>query len=955
MLFSILITGVVNGITSADENPKELNQVVTDIKIYDKANGVNMTPINGVYNLRTSIYALQIGFDLSAYNGNLKDGDFFNIEIPAPFNMTPNAQVNLSSEGIVVAKGVVNSKGTNAGASLKLTMQNLKEYKEKKGAAEVRDVKGSFFVEFKFDGEVAEQEVTFNNIKDVGSIKLKFKVTGPVPPADNSETLAKENFAKFGGVLDKNRKGVNSPLLGINDPNMYYHFWTVRINAAKKHYNTLVITDVIDENGSPMQFIPEIDHSKFNFKLETGSNFNKSFDLDNKRTLEYGKDFTIEFSNNYKKFVITINNPEDKPYKFSYMTTAPADGTVVGNILTVTADGEQLVNNSVNKNKAPVISRRSIIAEGGNITIDVTYRIVIFKIDDETDKPISGAIFKIVDPDGNEQILPETDSKGRTYSEIIPQSLANKGNFKIIEVKAPKGYVLNSEEMSVPVNKDGTIRTIRNKREKVQFTVNKEWNGGDANNRPEVNLQLFRDGVAYGSKKTLTNGNLVAVWDNLPKYKDDNSEPSVYTVVEDPVEDYVVTYEKISELEYKVVNTFDTGTITITGTKIWEDGLNQDGKRPDSIVLKLLADGQEIEQKTVSKIDNWQYTFGPKPKKNANGEKINYSVSEERVDGYELPLYESKSETEIDVKNIRTPETVNISGRKVWNDGNSSGRPEKIVIKLMNGNEEVDRQETGKNKNWEYNFADKPKYKNGSVIDYRVEEVAVNGYTSSLEGDKDNGFTIVNTLLRDITVVKEWVGNPKDDVVIKLLKDGVEDTTKQIVLNEANSWTNKFTDLPKFDKNGQEIQYSIKEVKIEGYVSKIEGNMNDGFKVKNSPEETNIVVPKDPIEDSPSKPDDNTNNNPDNPNKPQDNNPNSPNNPNNPKPNSPDEQNVVEEIKEKDNGRTAPKIDDKESGLRDKKTKNKLPKTNIGGNSIYLALLGASSVVITLIKRKNCC
>ncbi|MYV17571.1 collagen binding domain-containing protein, partial [Furfurilactobacillus milii] len=49
--------------------------------------------------------------------------------------------------------------------------------------------------------------------------------------------------------------------------------------------------------------------------------------------------------------------------------------------------------------------------------------------------------------------------------------------------------------------------------------------------------------------------------------------------------------------------------LTISGTKTWRDNNNQDGIRPSSITVNLLANGQQVASKTVSASDNWQYSF----------------------------------------------------------------------------------------------------------------------------------------------------------------------------------------------------------------------------------------------------------------------------------------------------------------------------------------------------------
>ncbi len=44
-----------------------------------------------------------------------------------------------------------------------------------------------------------------------------------------------------------------------------------------------------------------------------------------------------------------------------------------------------------------------------------------------------------------------------------------------------------------------------------------------------------------------------------------------------------------------------------------------------------------------------------------------------------------------------------------------------------------------------------------------------------------------------------------------------------LTLKKSENWKGKFTNLDKY-KNGKEIVYTIKEAKVEGYESKIEGN-----------------------------------------------------------------------------------------------------------------------------------
>ncbi|MCT3330534.1 Cna B-type domain-containing protein [Lactiplantibacillus pentosus] len=73
--------------------------------------------------------------------------------------------------------------------------------------------------------------------------------------------------------------------------------------------------------------------------------------------------------------------------------------------------------------------------------------------------------------------------------------------------------------------------------------------------------------------------------------------------------------------------------ISVSGTKTWRDNNNQDGIRPSSIKVNLLANGQQVASKKVSASDNWQYSFDNLAAY-ANGQKITYTVTEDAVAGY---------------------------------------------------------------------------------------------------------------------------------------------------------------------------------------------------------------------------------------------------------------------------------------------------------------------------------
>ena len=110
---------------------------------------------------------------------------------------------------------------------------------------------------------------------------------------------------------------------------------------------------------------------------------------------------------------------------------------------------------------------------------------------------------------------------------------------------------------------------------------------------------------------------------------------------------------------------------------------------------------------------------------------------------------------------------------------------------------------------------------------------------------------VASAVDQSLTVVKNWDdSNNKDGirpskVTIKLLADGVE-TGDTLILSAGNAWKGSFTDLDEF-ADGKKVKYTVSEVAVDKYETKISGDAASGFTV------TNKHVPKKPV--TPKKPD----------------------------------------------------------------------------------------------------
>ena len=402
------------------------------------------------------------------------------------------------------------------------------------------------------------------------------------------------------------------------------------------------------------------------------------------------------------------------------------------------------------------------------------------------------------------------------------------------EGEMPEGYSLTG------TSKDGTVTTLTNSYtpEETSVFVRKIWD--DAKNqdgkRPEsivVNLLANGEQIATGnisSKLVWKWTGVERVWEDsyiftdLPKYA--GGKEIEYTIEEEAVKDYTSKIDKING-GYQITNSYTPETITLSGTKTWNDANNQDGIRPESIQVKLYANSRGVDSVEV-KPDaegNWNYSFEDLPKY-ADGRTIYYSVYEEFVRGY-IPSYE-KTENGYDIVNTHIPEQVAIYVEKVWNDGNNQDgkRPTDITVNIKaDGN--VEKTVTIEHRKfawfdfgWTYSTI-LPKYAGGNEIEYTVEEISVTDYESTysdaewklIDHTWGYAFKITNTHIPEVTeatVMKVWDDDDNQDgkrpeSLTVTLSNGTE-----VTLNDENDWTATVENLPVYS-NGQKIEYTWTE------------------------------------------------------------------------------------------------------------------------------------------------
>ena len=366
---------------------------------------------------------------------------------------------------------------------------------------------------------------------------------------------------------------------------------------------------------------------------------------------------------------------------------------------------------------------------------------------------------------------------------------------------------------------------------KTSVGVTKVWDddGNRDGVRPaSVTVKLLANGSDTGKTLTLdANNGWKGSFTGLDEYV--SGSRINYTIEEVTVAGYTVAITGSAAAGYTVTNSRGMDKTTVSGSKTWNDMGDQDGKRPASITINLFANGEKVDSKTVTAADGWKWSFTGLPK-NEGGKAITYTITEDAVAGY------SSEVKGYDVTNSYTPGQTSVTVKKEWNDdGNRDGiRPESIQVQLLaDGAAKGEPVTLNAENSWTHTWNGLDEKAGGKTIDYTVAEVGtVEGYISTV-----SGYTITNThevKKTSIDVEKVWknTSNPPEiDVIIKLLADGEE--VNSLTLNEGNNWKGTFSDLP-VNKDGVAITYTIEEVKVSGFTTKITGSADEGFTVTNT-------------------------------------------------------------------------------------------------------------------------
>lgn len=509
---------------------------------------------------------------------------------------------------------------------------------------------------------------------------------------------------------------------------------------------------------------------------------------------------------------------------------------------------------------------------GTSATITNSYRIKSAKIDISADKVLQGRddkplaedefSFTLTSESGNHIYQSSNKADGSVEFKDVIIEKAGTHRFTLAEVRGTDSQITYDDKLYPVIveaidNGDGTLTTkvisepvtLTNTyvSSSISIPVTKNWEDGqdqDGKRRP-VTVHLYADGADTGQKLTLTaENNWRGSFVDVPAER--AGREIVYTVSEEPIDGYIQTsIDGDAQAGFTITNSRTPETITINAKKNWDDGNNQDGRRPSKIILRLLADGVVVAENEVSPSADgqWVTSFENRPKYQ-QGREITYTIDEVAVAEYTTTI------NDFTVTNSRQPAKVDYEVTKVWSDnGNQDGkRPDSIRVQLyksvggsvptvVEGNVLTLSSVDQRNSNvWVSSFKDLPKYDNGQEITYSVKEDTTTlpaGYQSTVSGQTiTNSYQPETVRISGIHTWEDFDNKDKvrpDTVTVDLLGENDQVIeSKQVSSDLDGNWTFDFDNLPKYSQ-GQEIPYQINVREVAQYTTKItEDNQNKG-------------------------------------------------------------------------------------------------------------------------------
>ena len=684
--------------TSLESTGNQIDDALTDIKLL--INGDEHKPVQDGSTLAS--YLKTVKFEATILADKIKNvqaGDYISIKLPQELkSQDTNFVIEGEDKNTKETKTMAHGKYIEATKEIRITFT--------KDAEHYNGENGTFFFNTSVDTSVVKSSETKPFLEITVNGKTKYTKTNihyDIQEMDSEVSFYKDSAKNIVSIKDQDG----------NTHNLILYIVSLDMRHIEKQegvakYENVVLTDSLQSNKLTYFDIRDYNLSEEQKKIykpqflkgiwrsgtEEGNTWKNAVNDEEKR----GKHWKLRSKGNNnlddpEKGEFDFNYTDDSRRSFTYSLgdLEPDDGyyiTYYAEINGGFADKDEFKNQA--KLSGTGVSRdgnenKYIISNaGGSLNGSHFFNIKILKTD-ENGNPLQGAKFSITNPVNK---YTETITSGE-YG-IAELKNVSKAEYDVQEIEAPEGYEKDSTIPTRKIHKtdfdtasDSTITlTIKNKKKEVKkkstsFSIEKNWvlDPALATNKPDkVTVSVLKNGKKDENltvELSQDNG-WKASFSNLPK-EDANGHEIVYTVSEAELAGFKAAISGTDENKFTITN-YNGGNVVIPVTKKWKGS----GAHPDHLNVQLFANGVKVDSYTLNAETNWQHNF-EKPKYDASGTEIRYTVTEDSVSGYTLSNEDNPATGYVNVfvntKNDVPPTSPNGGGNGGGGNGGGGNPP----------------------------------------------------------------------------------------------------------------------------------------------------------------------------------------------------------------------------------------------------------------------------------------
>jgi Predicted outer membrane protein len=676
--------------TSLESTGKQIENAIYDPEFLIN----NDTPLQDGGSLG-SYQNLQFKAKIKVQGLNIKENDYISIQLPKQLKST-DTSFNISGTG-----GKILAKGTYNQATKEIRIIFTKDAENYSGTD------GEVYFSTRIDQDkVASMTSDPFKLEINGQTVINYNIKYNIVTRENPKSFYKDRDFHLYKVVDKDG----------NTHYLIHYTMTLDTRNIQKvpgatSYENIVFTDTLQSNALSYFDVKnhftdlnlnQADIDKYAPVLRKGIWRSGAFNQDgvwenapDDSDANRGNNWSLRNRQNPDDFAPAVaDSPnysaDGRSFSYSLGTLAPDDGYELSYYVEINKafkNGDKFNNLAELTGKGIVPAeklRDFVVSEAGGFLNGQNFSIQIKKVGEEGEA-LQGAKFTLVNPKTKYTKTIVTDEHGIAKLENVL-----KADYVLTEVEAPKGYekdstprTISKKDFEDSVASDSTITlTIKNKKKEVKkkstsFSIEKNWvlDPALATNKPDkVTVSVLKNGVKDENltvELSQDNG-WKASFSNLPK-EDANGHEIVYTVSEAELAGFKAAISGTDENKFTITN-YNGGNVVIPVTKKWKGS----GAHPDHLNVQLFANGVKVDSFTLNAETNWQHNF-EKPKYDASGTEIRYTVTEDSVSGYTLSNEDNPATGYVNVfvntKNDVPPTSPNGGGNGGGGNGGGGNPP----------------------------------------------------------------------------------------------------------------------------------------------------------------------------------------------------------------------------------------------------------------------------------------